>query len=125
MGNRTPSEPTQSSSLLKNEGRLVLAALFQEQLKEPRGVSAPHFRARNDQALSDLDDMVATGWIEQRDRLYFVKLVGVAELASTDVEAESVLRLCQRIFGHLRQLYRAIRKRDSRLRSSYRLWKCL
>lgn len=83
----------------------MLSELFDAQRREPGGVGYTRFRAQHAEHLDDLDRMAQTGWIERQDKVYFVPLVAVAELATTNAQADSIVYLCRHIFDCLRKLY--------------------
>lgn len=94
-------------SALSKDDLAILRQLFDEQLASSSGVNAKRFRAQNDESLDAISDLVASGWIEDREGKYFVQLVGVAALSRFHPKAESLIYLCSHIYECLRRAYKA------------------
>jgi hypothetical protein len=93
-------------SELSESDLTLLRRLLDDQIINKSGINAKRFRAQHDEHLDAISDLVGAGWVEERDGLYFVQLVGVAALSCSHSYAESLVYLCGHIFERLRRAYK-------------------
>lgn len=90
---------------LSKQDQKLLEDLFSEFGVQPDGVNAARFRAKREDQLADIDALVRDGFIERKDKLYWLGLLALSELAETNSRAESLLYLCSHIFKVVRAHY--------------------
>jgi diguanylate cyclase (GGDEF)-like protein len=64
------------------------------------------FRASNEEALDDLDELERQGVLIRKDNKYSLSLVALADLRSRSPEADRIFHLCDHVFNVVRRLYK-------------------
>ena len=75
-------------------------------------IDAIQFRAQKEQYLTELDDLEESPFIERRDEIYRVRLLGLVELKDEIDYAANILNLCEAIFDILRVFYKSTPKKS-------------
>ncbi len=86
--------------------RSLIRELLQIVLDSRSGVNARGFRATHEDHLDALDRLEQGPYIENKDNLYRVKLLALAELKGDDDRIETLLRQCDQVFCLLRAMYK-------------------
>lgn len=69
------------------------------------GIKAQKFRADNYEHLELIESLVSSGYIEDRDGNYSLKLTTLPEIQASTPQVGSLLYLCEHLFKTLRQAY--------------------
>lgn len=83
----------------------ILRKIFVGSTSSPTGLNAKRFRAEHHEHLELIDSLVSSGYIENRDGKYSLKLTTLPDIADSTPQVGSILRLCEHLFNALRQAY--------------------
>ncbi len=83
----------------------LLRKIFVGSTSSSIGINAQRFRAENYEHLELIDSLVSSGYIENRDGKYSLRLTTLPEIASKTPQVGSLLYLCEHLFGVMRQAY--------------------
>jgi uncharacterized protein (TIGR02391 family) len=83
----------------------ILRKIFVGSTSSPTGLNAQRFRAEHHEHLELIDSLVSSGYIENRDGKYSLKLTTLPDIADSTPQVGSLLRLCEHLFNALRQAY--------------------
>lgn len=86
--------------------RGLLGDLLKAQEENPLGAHCLRFQAAHENDLNEIDRLRSNGLIEQRDRVYAMKLLGLAMLASSNATAQTYLEHCSTVFALLRRNFK-------------------
>lgn len=95
-----------NTELLSGTQRRLLAEILKRKSKQRRGVDALRFKVDHEDDMEALSQLENSRFLERRDDLYFIRLLGLAELSSTHPAAESLLYLCAHVFATVREHYK-------------------
>lgn len=83
----------------------ILRKIFVGSTSSSTGLNAQRFRAEHHEHLELIDSLVSSGYIENRDGKYSLKLTTLPDIADSTPQVASLLRLCEHLFNALRQAY--------------------
>lgn len=96
---------------VKKDSSTLLNEIFSASLESPDGVDALKFRADNEQFLTEIDRLVARGFIIRSGNRYSIQPLALAQLAQQNLEAQNMIYRCGLIFDFLRGAYKANQRR--------------
>lgn len=83
----------------------ILRKVFVGSTSSSTGLNAQRFRAEHHEHLELIDSLVLSGYIENRDGKYSLKLTTLPDIADSTPQVSSLLYLCEHLFKTLRQAY--------------------
>ena len=93
------------ASLTKTQTELLEKILSGSGL-HPASEDALQFRASNEDALDDLDELEQLGILKRANNKYSLSILGLVDLRAKNVDADSLLHLSAHLFDVLRRLYK-------------------
>lgn len=94
------------TELLSGTQRRLLAEILKRTSNRRAGVDALRFKVDHEDDMETLSQLENSRFLERRGDLYFIRLLGLAELAPTHPAAESLLHLCAHVFATVREHYK-------------------
>ena len=83
----------------------ILRKIFVGSTSSSMVLNAQRFRAEHHEHLELIDSLVSSGYIENRDGKYSLKLTTLPDIADSTPQVSSLLHLCEHLFKILRQAY--------------------